>query len=149
MTFAKILKVSILFAAGLMTAAQAPNQQKEADVRAADAELREAIVHADAKTIVRLMAPDCTITHANGKVQTRDQFLEALTSGRAKFAYMDSDNVSVRLYGDAAVMNARISDKIVFKGQESSGQVQVTSVYVLRNGHWVNVAEHATALPKP
>jgi ketosteroid isomerase-like protein len=126
--------------------ALAANSNVEQEVRQVDDELRKALVRSDTATLDRILADDWTVTHTNGKEQSKAQFLDAVKSGRVKFQSMELDDVRVRVYRYLAVLTARSTNKIIFKGQESTGQVRIISVYVKRQGHWQNVTEQATSI---
>ena len=58
---------------------------------------------------------------------------------------MDLDDVEeYQIFGKTAVLTARITDKVVFKGEAAEGQVRVISIYIKRGGRWQNLTEQAT-----
>jgi uncharacterized protein (TIGR02246 family) len=122
------------------------NAKAEREVRQLEGELREAWLRGDTSTLERLLADDWKIIHTNGREQTKAQFIDAIKSGRVKFKSMEFDEVEVRVYGDAAVVTARSTNRIEFRGQESSGQVRVTRVYVRRREGWCVVNEQASRI---
>jgi uncharacterized protein (TIGR02246 family) len=118
--------------------------EAEREVRQLESDLREAWLRGDTATLQRLLADDWKIIHTNGREQTKAQFIEAIKSGRIKFKSMEFDEVEVRVYGDAAVVTARSTNRVEFRGQESSGQVRFTRVYVRRREEWRVVTEQAS-----
>jgi uncharacterized protein (TIGR02246 family) len=130
------------------TASRRPEHDAKAEreIRRLEEELKEAWVRADTEALDRLLADDWTVTHTNGRVQTKAQFIDALKSGRVKFEAIEFDDVKVRAYRNSAVVTARSTNRILFRGQESTGQVRVIRVYEKRKGRWQAVADQATGI---
>jgi ketosteroid isomerase-like protein len=116
------------------------------DVLHADGELRQAFLEHDAAALNRLLADDWKVIHVNGREQTKPQFIDAIQSGRAKFLSIELDQTEVRLYGQTAVITARWTNTIEFKGQQTHGQDRVTRVWVKRPEGWRAVTEQAVYL---
>jgi len=54
------------------------------------------------------------------------------------------DEIKVRVYGDAAVVLGRSTEKSRYKDEGTTVQVQWTDTWVKRAGRWQCVAEHAS-----
>ncbi len=121
----------------------------------AEEELRQAFVHADVTTLQRLLADEFKVVHVNGRQQNKAQFIEALQSGRAKFLSAEADEMEVRDFGDTAIVIARWTNTIEFKGQRNHGRDRVTDVWIRRPAGWQLVSsqaaflEEAQASPSP
>jgi len=61
---------------------------------------------------------------------------------------MDSNNVRVRIYGDAATVTALTNTKGKFMGQEFTTQEQATDVFVRQDGRWQCVVSQLTRFTK-
>ena len=58
------------------------------------------------------------------------------------------DNAVVRVYGDAAVYTARITDSVTRpNGETFTTKTCVTEIYIRRSGRWQLVASHESLLP--
>jgi ketosteroid isomerase-like protein len=133
----------------LLAAAVPAGTESEADrneVLRADEELRQAFLQHDAAALNRLLADDWKVIHVNGREQTKAQFIDAIQSGRAKFLSIELDQQEMRLYGDTAIITARWTNTIEFKGQQSHGQDRVTRVWVKQPAGWRAVTEQAVYL---
>jgi ketosteroid isomerase-like protein len=62
------------------------------------------------------------------------------------FAYAD---VSVRTYGDVAVMQSRWHQRARLRGDDWSGEGLLTDVWVRRDGRWQVVARHSSLVSNP
>jgi ketosteroid isomerase-like protein len=141
------VRVFILLA--LLAAALPAFAEPEADkneVLRVDEELRQAFLQHDAAALNRLLADDWKVIHVNGREQTKAQFIDAIQSGRAKFLSIELDQKEVRVYGDTAIITARWTNTIEFKGQQTHGQDRVTRVWVKQPAGWRAVTEQAVYL---
>ena len=105
-------------------------------------------VKADMAFLDRFIAEDCVITDPVGAVWTKAQFLEGLKSGEGAVMSFALDNMKARIYGDAAVVNGRMTAKQAFRGQDISGQYQCTDVFIKRAGRWQCVAIHLSTIAR-
>jgi ketosteroid isomerase-like protein len=102
-------------------------------------------VKADIATLDRILAPDWTVTHGDGTINTKAEYLADLKSGARKFfAEVTEDRVDVRVYGDTAVASGTSDSKVEYKGRPSGGPLRFTRVYVKRDGRWLMIVTHAT-----
>jgi ketosteroid isomerase-like protein len=105
-------------------------------------------VKADVAFLDRILAEDCIFTDPEGVVWTKAQSLEHLKSGEQVITFMVSDDMKVRVYGDAAVVTGRNTAKGTFKGKDVSGQEQWTDTWIKRDGRWQCVATHWSRIPQ-
>ena len=93
-----------------------------------------------------LLAPDWSVIHITGEVITRAQAIETCKSGAVPLDSLESDELSVRVFGDAAVVTGRTTAST---GGASPATVRLrfTDVFIRRSGKWLVVASHATRLP--
>ena len=61
-----------------------------------------------------------------------------------KIQSIETSDVKVRDYGNAAVATYTVDVKGTQKGKDMSGRHQVTRVFVKRGGKWQEVAFHST-----
>ncbi len=92
-----------------------------------------------------MLAPEWSVIHITGAVITRAQALETCKGPRPPIDVLTVDELSVRAYGDAAVVTGRTILKT--GGTEpTSVRLRFTDVCVRRAGRWQVVASHATRL---
>jgi len=103
-------------------------------------------VKADMAFLDRFITEDCVITDPTGAVWTKAQFLEGLKSGEGVVISFVLDNMKARIYGDAAVVNGRMTAKQTFRGQDISGQYQCTDMFIKKAGRWQCVAIHLSMI---
>src|SRR5690606_8719508 len=76
----------VLFALGVSRLAAASLQE---DVRAADTRRVMATIAGDADRVAELLSDDLRYGHADGRVQTKDEFLAAVRSSRMRYEAYD------------------------------------------------------------
>jgi len=105
-------------------------------------------VKADMAFLDRFIAEDCVITDPVGAVWTKAQFLGGLKSGEGAVLTFMLDNMKARIYGDAAVVNGRMTATQRFQGKDISGQYQCTDMFIKKAGQWRCVAIHLSMIPQ-
>jgi uncharacterized protein (TIGR02246 family) len=94
---------------------------------------------------------NCLYVHANGRTQTRKEFIAALASGDLHYAVMRYLSVpTVRLFGgDTAIVTGRVHVEATMKTGGSVNQDLVyTAVYVIVDAQWKLASYHSTVAPK-
>jgi hypothetical protein len=92
-----------------------------------------------------LLAPEWSVTHITGDVITKNAALQMCKAPTVPVDSIEVDQISVRAYGDAAVVTGRTK---VITGGADPGQIMLrfTDVFIRRAGQWRVVASHATRL---
>ncbi len=91
------------------------------------------------------IAPEWSVIHVDGNVMTR---AEALTRCEARDVPIETatiDEVSVRAFGDAAVVTGRTT-MTTGGAQPVTVRLRFTDVFIRRGGRWQAVASQATRL---
>lgn len=121
------------------------NAAAEAEVRATAQRWSEAIAQRDAATAEQSLGAEYALYAPGIGVMPRDRWLAALPQYVVhEYAF---DDVVVHVYGgDAAVMRSRYRQRATVAGQDRSGTMLVTDVWVKRDGRWQVVARHTSWL---
>jgi ketosteroid isomerase-like protein len=112
-------------------------------LEATPAAWEQAMVSNDADAIGRFMADDWVIVSERG-VTTKEKFLAVVASGDLTHETFKGEIISVRQYGEAAVLTGRVRNDGHYKGQPFSSDEWTTDVFVKRNGNWLCVHSHIT-----
>jgi hypothetical protein len=93
------------------------------------------------------IAPEWSVTHISGAVITKPQAMQMCQSqtAEAPLESLTSDELSVRVYGDTAVVTGRTIAKVGGASPQTV-TLRFTDVYVRRSGRWQAVASQATQL---
>jgi len=108
-------------------------------------QLARAWSNKDRAFIEGVLAPEWSVTQADGTTMTRATVLGAFFNA----VTIDSstvDDVTVTLFGDTAVVRGRAVARGKLNGSPISARIRFTDVFLKRRGRWQAVASHASPL---
>jgi ketosteroid isomerase-like protein len=112
------------------------------------AEWAEAMVANDAERIGSFMDDDWVIVSDRG-ISTKQDFLSYVESGALTHSSFEmASDARVKVYEDTAVMTIRVVNTAHFGGQQFDADEWATDVFVNRDGKWLCVHSHITAVDK-
>jgi len=113
-------------------------------------EWRDAILSGDVKRLGSLLADDYMAITPNGTLQSRDETLQILRSGRMHFTSISITDRKVRFYGATAVVTSLANIEANTPDGPMTGDFRYTRVYV-RNaqGLWKIVSFEASRVRPP
>jgi uncharacterized protein (TIGR02246 family) len=123
-------------------AAKDPRKIVEQAIRKLDNERIQAQIHADAAALERIYAEDFIGVGPSGTVRTKPQVIADFTSGNLRFQSITTDDVRVRVYGNAAVETGLSTMNGQDKGKAVPHDTRFTRVWVKQRGRWRLVANH-------
>ena len=142
---------TLLFLATLTAHAQAQTQSEKGvveQIRKLDQERIKAQINADSVALDRIYADDFIGIGPSGTVRTKKEVLSDFASGSLKFQSITTDEVRIRVYGNAAVETGLST----MKGQDAAKVVpeenRFTRVWIKQGGRWRLVANHYSNLVK-
>jgi ketosteroid isomerase-like protein len=99
----------------------------------------------DPAALETLLADDFTLTssRSKGEVMNKRQYVDTTLKLVRGDGY-SFEKMSVRIYGETAVINACFQQNATFAGSDWSGDFLLTDVWVKRDGRWQVVARHAS-----
>src|SRR6185369_11030794 len=119
------------------------------EIKKIDRERIQAQIGADAVALDRIYADDFTGVGPSGTLRTKKDVLSDFKSGSLKFQSITTDDVQIRVYGNAAVETGLST----MKGQDAAKVVpeenRFTRVWIKQGGRWRLVANHYSNLVKP
>ncbi len=111
---------------------------------------RLAVLKSDINSMASLLADDFMGITPNGTMQTRDQILDNLRSGRTHLTALDVSDQKVRFYGKTAVVTSFAHMEGTTLDGEMDGNFRYTRVYVKNPaGEWKIVSFEASRIRKP
>lgn len=128
-----------------MTNAELTAQAVE-EIGQTEARRVEALLGGDVGTLSHILSDGLTYTHANGRVDTKAQYLASIESGHVKYLTVSLEDTDIRVYGTAAVVTGRVKQKLRVQSGEIDLPVRFTMTYVRLDGRWQAVAWQATRL---
>ncbi len=108
-----------------------------------------AVVKGDTATLDKQTSDDYVLISMTGRMADKSQMLDGFKSGQSKLTSNELSDLKVRVYGDAAVVTGKADVKGTLGGQDATGQVLFTRVYVKKGGRWQSVSLQQTRISNP
>jgi len=125
----------------------ARSSRDEQELRDIEQGLARAWLHKDRAFLDRALSPEWTVTQADGTTLDRSavlgEFFDAVS-----FDHNVIDDVTVRLFGDSAVVCGRTTVRATFNGMAVTAEIRFTDLFIKRSQRWQVVASHASSLPQ-
>lgn len=126
-----------------------PEEDARKEVSAAEAAFHKALLAADLKSVESMTDESFVWSHRTGEQVTRQQLLDQMRAGKLKYSKLDTDRVTISVYGDTAVVRGispRQSGSV--PGSGAAEAAPSTAIYTLTfintDGVWKLVAMHAS-----
>ena len=104
----------------------------------------EAMVANDAEAIGSFMADEWVMVSERG-ISGKEHFLSFVRSGQLTHSSFDMvGDARIKVYGDTAVLSARITNTAHFDGQRFDQDEWTSDVFIKQNGRWMCVLSHIT-----
>ncbi|MCW5559101.1 MAG: nuclear transport factor 2 family protein [Verrucomicrobiae bacterium] len=118
----------------------------EQELAALEHELSQAYATRNVAALERIFANEYTFTQGhNGSVVDRNHEIEKLRSGKLIVDQIAEHDISLRDYGDFALVTLRVTFSGSEEGKPFQGHERITDVFVRRDGRWQCV--HSAATP--
>jgi ketosteroid isomerase-like protein len=100
----------------------------------------------DVAGLDRLLADDWMLTHSDGRVQYKADYLDELRTSTRRNQGIGNEDLRVRRYGDTVVVTGTSVQSGISNGQPWSGRFRFTRVWVQRDGGWKMIASHSSRI---
>lgn len=111
-----------------------------------DATWNELRLKADVRSLDQLLADDWILTHSDGRVQTKSEYLGELASRSRTNQAIANENVSLRAYGNTAIVTGVSVQSGVSNGKPWNGRFRFTRVWIQRDERWTMIASHSSRI---
>lgn len=145
-----LLALAVIAPQVMDTATDDAGPDDRAVVAALDREYQAAVKRNDARTMAHILHDDFLLVLGNGKVATRTDLLEEARSGAIRYERQDEvpGSQRVRLWGDTAVVTAKLWVKGTRNGEAFDRLLWFSDTYVRTPGGW-RYAFGQASLPLP
>ena len=137
----------------LVQGARSEAAEKPAVVTAADTVIAletargQALLTADTTALSRMTAVEFIEINRFGGLRTKADNIREVGSGDLKLTAVKYDSLSVRFYGDVALLRGVADNAGTFHGFPFAGRLRYTRIFVRREGRWQAVAMQHTLMP--
>jgi len=142
----KYLAFALFFLAIAATASA--QSAVEAELRHLNDVVSEMQVKKDVATADRLLADEYVMLQADGEISTKANVLSILKSPDFDCTSLSTEEVQVRVYGNAAVVTGVAHFEATLGGRDVGNVFRYTDVWVKKNGRWQTVSSHASPFPR-
>lgn len=122
------------------------NPSPEDAVRALETARGQALMKADTTALSRMIAEEFVEVSRLGTLRTKADNLREIASGALKLTSVKYDSVSVRIYGEVAVLRGIADNTGTLRGFPFGGKLWYTRIFVRRDGRWQAVAMQHTMM---
>ena len=141
----------LLLLAAVSAHAQSQSQSQSRvveEIKKVDRERIQAQVNADSVALDRIYADDFVGIGPSGTLRTKKDVLSDFASGSLRFQSITTDDVLIRVYGNAAVETGLSTMKGQDAGKVVPEENRFTRVWIKQGGRWRLVANHYSNLVK-
>jgi hypothetical protein len=110
-------------------------------------DFRVALLDPTEQQLRALTSAQLSYGHSSGKLETQDEFVATLLSGRSDFVELHFSDESVISKGSTAVVRHRLDAVTNDAGQPGTVSLQVMLVWIKENGTWKLLARQAVKPP--
>jgi ketosteroid isomerase-like protein len=136
----------IVAVGGLTASSTAAGDVVADQVLQRDEEMSHAVVSGDLQRLEDIYADDYVYVGSDGRQVTRAERLGAFRSGALRYLGTKHTGVSVRVYGETAVVQGRTHSKVELNGRSLEGDFRYVGVWVRQGGRWRIVLTQATRI---
>src|ERR1700683_3835137 len=138
MDIRKCIGVTVATACFVWVCAEAGPADERQVVAKLDSEFQAAVKVNDAQTMERILHKDMILVLGNGTTNTRDELLREAREKSITYEQQDEDpgTQTVRLWGDTAVVTARLWVKGVSNGRAFNRRLWFSDTYVRTHSGW-------------
>jgi ketosteroid isomerase-like protein len=124
------------------------NSEDQKTVAMLDTQYQAAVKANDAATMDRILADDFVLVTGSGKKYTKADLLQDARSGSSVYEHEEDTEQTVRVWGDTAVVTAKLWEKGTDKGKPFDHWVWFSDTYVRTSEGWKYVFGQSS-LPLP
>ena len=137
-------------------ARQSRDSKVELELMQLERDWSAAFLKHDTATVARILADEFVGIDGRGIISNKAQEIDEAQAPKPgapapPFLILDESvvDMKVRVYGNAAVVNGRVIEKIRTQAKETEIQYRRTTVWVNRQGRWQCVSFHGSRILEP
>ena len=119
-------------------------QKPEADVLAVNAQVDNAIVRKNIKTLETLYAADFVFTHGTGHVDTKASWLKDIQNPEILYLSRKQDSTKVEMHGNIAIVVGRLDIEREQNEKVSKYGIWYVRVFVRKENQWQLISHRTT-----
>ena len=109
-------------------------------------DLSKAVVSADKARLEAIAWPELSFGHANGRIETRSEFVGALATRKSVIPAFELSNVKSQQVGDLAIARGTLKGTYMSAGKPVAFELGFVMLWQKRGGEWRLLAHQAHKL---
>jgi Domain of unknown function (DUF4440) len=118
-------------------------------LKAAEAARFKANVDADATALGQLLDDALEYVHSTGEVNTKQEFIDSLVSGKRDYVSTTFEIQGIRFIGDVAIIRGNANVTVADNGASRDLDIGYTDVWVWKDKRWQMTAWRSARMPAP
>ena len=120
------------------------NSNTIAELTKIEDQLAAAWIAGDREFIERTLSDDWSVIDPTGRILTKAEVLREALTGEREITEGKIDQVSVRDFGDWAIVTGRTQMSGSYQGEDMSVTLRFTDVFVRTSGEWKCISSQGT-----
>ena len=121
-------------------------QKKINQLSIAIEELRAAMVNPTAEQLNLLLSDSLSYGHSSGHIDTKQQFIEKLTSGKSDFVSIDITEQTIQVFKNTGIVRHNLSAVTNDNGKQGNVKLHVLTIWIKDGSAWKLTARQAVKL---
>jgi ketosteroid isomerase-like protein len=142
-----VFAVVVLVSVAVAVARQSTDSDQGGRILALEKAWNLALEQKDSKALDMLLANTLVSVDIDGSVQSKSEFLASIKGPDYQPSQVVTEQTSVQVYGDAAVVAGIFRVKEMEKGKTTVRRERFVDTWIKSNGTWQCVATTATLIP--
>lgn len=134
----------LLIASGIIVSAQSKDEKKVAETVN---QLRKAMVDGDGATLTKLTSESLSYGHSSGHIDTRQEFIDNLSSGKSDFVTIDLSEQVITVHGKTAIVRHTLIAATNDGGKPGTVKLHILLVWEKVKRDWKLLARQAVKIP--
>ena len=118
------------------------------DVKAAEMNWFNGITKNNFPLLEKVLADDLHYLHSTGVVDTKASYIKSMSSGKQKYASGKINDLKIRVYGNAALINGDANFEFVTDGKPGKARLKYTHVFAKSPKGWQLVSHQSLKVPE-
>jgi ketosteroid isomerase-like protein len=119
----------------------------EEAIRALEYSRGDALLKADTKALAAMVADDFVEISRLGQLRTKADNIKDIASGDLRLTSVKYEDLTVRVFGDVAILTGVANNTGTARGIPFSGKVRYTRVFLRRDNRWQPILMQQTSMP--
>jgi hypothetical protein len=105
------------------------------------------MIHKHLDSLKNVLDDNLHYVHSNGWIETKQEVLDDIASGKLNYTSVDIHSAQARLYSQTAIVNGTGKFQVTMNGTAITIELGYTEVYIQQKSRWLLASRHANRMP--